>query len=66
MHKLFKSRLKESASPTALVLPHGVVSEHVGYNSLDSDIMVLKESLDGLFCCCLVSYYFSQIIVLSF
>lgn len=64
MHTLFKSRQKEIASLAALVLPQ--VSEHVGCTSLDSNIMVLKESLDGPSCCCLVSYYFSQIIMLSF
>lgn len=59
-HK-FKGRLRSSASLTALVLPHCVVAERVECNkSLDSNIMVLKESLDGPFCCCLVSYYFSQ------
>lgn len=64
MYKLFRSRLKEIASLAALVMPQ--VSEHEDCTSLDSNIMVLKESLDGLSCCCLVSYYFSQIIMLSF
>ncbi|XP_032632453.1 aftiphilin isoform X4 [Chelonoidis abingdonii] len=35
-------------------------------NSLDISTVVMKESLDGPFCCCPVSYYFSQIILLSF